>query len=69
MVFEALTKAGRQDLIGFEKHCLIKPRKFSGEKNWSKPGRKGSFGGGKPQNTEKKGKKKTIRNVHNKKKK
>lgn len=27
LVFEALTKAGRTDLIGFNKHCLIKPRK------------------------------------------
>jgi uncharacterized radical SAM protein YgiQ len=26
LVFEALTKAGRSDLIGFNKHCLIKPR-------------------------------------------
>ena len=83
LVYEALTKAGRQDLIGFEKHCLIKPRKFGGDKagNWSKSGTaskpavnknasgKGGFGGNKNQATEKKGKKKTIRNVHNKKKK
>jgi len=61
LVYEALTKAGRQDLIGFEKHCLIKPRKFAG---------KGNFVGNKSQGSaEKKGKKKTIRNVHNKKKK
>lgn len=33
LVYEALMKAGRQDLIGFEKHCLIKPRKFSGGQN------------------------------------
>ena len=92
LVYEALTKAGRQDLIGFEKHCLIKPRKFGAEKsgNWSKSGSgakagskktgslKGTSGrnsgsksnfGGKVQGTENKGKKKTIRNVHNKKKK
>ena len=61
LVYEALTKAGRQDLIGFEKHCLIKPRKFGGEKagNWSKN----------QSSKDKKPKKKTIRNVHNKKKK
>lgn len=76
LVYEALTKAGRQDLIGFEKHCLIKPRKFGGEKagTWSKnkssnTSGKGGFGGNKNQTAEKKGKKKTIRNVHNKKKK
>ncbi|MBQ2902084.1 MAG: YgiQ family radical SAM protein [Agathobacter sp.] len=80
LVYEALTKAGRQDLIGFEKHCLIKPRKFGGEKAgvWSKNSSgktgkanagKGNLGGNKSQSTEKKGKKKTIRNVHNKKKK
>ncbi|MBQ3559072.1 MAG: YgiQ family radical SAM protein [Agathobacter sp.] len=80
LVYEALTKAGRQDLIGFEKHCLIKPRKFGGEKAgvWSKNSSgktgktnvgKGNLAGNKSQSTEKKGKKKTIRNVHNKKKK
>ena len=94
LVYEALTKAGRQDLIGFEKHCLIKPRKFGGEKaqSWNKNGSgtktgsgkggagqnsksgsasgKGGFGGNRNQGTtDRKSKKKTIRNVHNKKKK
>ncbi|MDR1017896.1 MAG: YgiQ family radical SAM protein [Lachnospiraceae bacterium] len=32
LVKEALLKAGRKDLIGFEKHCLIKPRKMSKDK-------------------------------------
>jgi len=32
LVREALFKAGRADLIGFDKHCLIKPRKISGSK-------------------------------------
>ena len=81
LVYEALTKAGRQDLIGFEKHCLIKPRKFGGEKggvaksgtgknkSGITSGRDG-FGGNKNKgSSEKKAKKKTIRNVHNKKKK
>ena len=27
LVVEALTKAGRTDLIGFDKHCLIRPRR------------------------------------------
>ncbi len=73
LVYEALTKAGRQDLIGFEKHCLIKPRKFAGEKTGASnksSTKKGNYGKNKTQgSTEKKGKKKTIRNVHNKKKK
>ncbi|MFI3175206.1 MAG: YgiQ family radical SAM protein [Bacillota bacterium] len=28
LVLEALKKAGREDLIGFDKHCLIRPRKM-----------------------------------------
>ncbi len=87
LVYEALMKAGRQDLIGFDKKCLIKPRKFAGDKAWNNAGSgksasgkkgagkssasgKGNFGGNKSQSTsDKKTKKKTIRNVHNKKKK
>ena len=30
LVFEALMKEGREDLIGFDKKCLIRPRKVSG---------------------------------------
>ncbi|MBE5955763.1 MAG: YgiQ family radical SAM protein [Lachnospiraceae bacterium] len=30
LVYEALMKAGRQDLIGFNKKCLIRPRKMAG---------------------------------------
>ncbi len=55
LVREALIKAGREDLIGFDKKCLIRPKK--GEKNYQgknvKPNAR---------------KKKTIRNVHKKKK-
>lgn len=60
LVLEALTKAGRTDLIGFDKKCLIRPRQ----------------GGRGAQPMEKRGqndkknhmeKKKTIRNVHKKK--
>ena len=36
LVKEALYKAGRQDLIGFDKKCLIKPRKIVGKKKHSK---------------------------------
>ncbi len=32
LVKEALQKAGRTDLIGFDQKCLIRPRKLSGEK-------------------------------------
>ena len=32
LVMEALKAAGREDLIGFEKKCLIRPRKLSSEK-------------------------------------
>lgn len=53
LVREALIKAGRQDLIGFEKKCLIRPKK--GE----------SFASKKP--LAKHPKKKKIRNVHHKK--
>lgn len=34
LVHEALVKAGREDLIGYDKKCLIKPRK--GVKKWNK---------------------------------
>ncbi len=33
LVKEALLKAGRQDLIGFDEKCLIRPRKLSKEKH------------------------------------
>ena len=53
LVYEALTKAHRTDLIGFDKHCLIRPRKTGVPDGGSKH----------------KEMKKTIRNVHKKKKK
>ena len=54
LVMEALRKEGGMDLVGFEKHCLIRPRKI-----------------GKKQGTDSyaNAKKKTIRNVHRRKKK
>ncbi|EEG78926.1 YgiQ family radical SAM protein [Dethiobacter alkaliphilus] len=45
LVHEALTKAGRTDLIGFSKKCLIRPRKDAGPQ---KPGKYGKPG--KPDN-------------------
>ena len=33
LVYEALMKAGREDLIGFDKHCLIRPRHQGGYGN------------------------------------
>ena len=53
LVMEALKKAGRQDLIGFDKKCLIRPRR--GEQKRAEE--------------QKPVKRKTIRNVHKKKKK
>lgn len=62
LVREALKLAGREDLIGFDKKCLIKPRKLAGEQGQKKD----------QQNSEKTQqkipKKKTIRNVHKQKK-
>lgn len=56
LVYEALVKAGREDLIGFDRKCLIKPKRADAVKNRMD---------GKNQN--KPIKKKTIRNVHKKK--
>ena len=64
LVYEALVKAGRTDLIGFDKKCLIRPRQGEyqnhGERNMRHDGKKG-------RTDQKSAKKKTIRNVHNKK--
>lgn len=64
LVYEALVKAGRTDLIGFDKKCLIRPRQGEyqnhGERNMRHGGKKG-------RTDQKPAKKKTIRNVHNKK--
>lgn len=46
LVLEALKKAGREDLIGFDKHCLIKPRKFENHYNRDNSKNKGGQGGG-----------------------
>lgn len=63
LVYEALTKAGRTDLIGFDKKCLIRPRKNYGSSG--KPHIVGKSHTAERARTG--GKKKTIRNVHKKK--
>lgn len=57
LVNEALHKAGRTDLIGFDKHCLIRPRRDSKAFD-HKPKKK---------NVEVSKKRKPIRNIHKKK--
>ncbi|MBQ8558971.1 MAG: YgiQ family radical SAM protein [Tyzzerella sp.] len=79
LVMEALKSADRMDLVGFDKHCLIRPRpdknavygkgagKSTGE---SKRTQKNTTGSQKRQNVAEKNvpkKKKAIRNVHKKK--
>ncbi len=42
LVYEALKKAGREDLIGFDKRCLIRPRNAG----YGRPGAQGGYSGG-----------------------
>ncbi len=77
LVVEALKKAGRTDLIGYDKKCLIRPRSGDGGRGYypkkeqgaggvsGVPGRRGASGGKDSQSRTGKGKK-TIRNVHKK---
>ena len=61
LVYEALIRAGRKDLIGFDKKCLIRPRNMKKETK--------EIHGHKPSAPkEKKQKTKTIRNIHKRKK-
>lgn len=70
LVVEALTKAGRTDLIGFDKKCLVRPR---GGQGVDQKGKNAPNGGGRDRNfapsvkQRNSGKKKTIRHVHKKK--
>ncbi|MDO4602469.1 MAG: YgiQ family radical SAM protein [Eubacteriales bacterium] len=59
LVMEGLKKAGRMDLVGYDKKCLIRPERKQGESSFKGTAEKGRITR----------KKKTIRNVHNKKKK
>lgn len=78
LVQEALKKAGRNDLIGFDKSCLIRPRKMASDKRWEKGSKtdRSRISSNKSKNIQSKTKqsiksdtqkKKTIRNVHKKK--
>lgn len=71
LVYEALKKAGRMDLIGLERHCLIKPRKFKYDKDFynksSNAKNQKQDKNQKNQKNQKQQKKKTIRKVHKKK--
>ena len=79
LVMEALRKENRMDLVGFDKNCLIRPRKLKNEKN-GKPqtGKNTNKASVRPENrpagkkpvkqeSAKPAKKKAIRNVHKKK--
>jgi uncharacterized radical SAM protein YgiQ len=71
LVKEALIKAGRTDLIGFDKKCLIKPRKTAAEVRQNKNTKfndKNSRNGFNGKQNDK-NKKKSIRNIHKKKQK
>lgn len=71
LVREALLKGGREDLIGFDKKCLIRPRQTAQTVPNGKRGAGICSAGGSDRTGYKadgrKGKKKTIRNVHKKK--
>ncbi len=70
LVYEALMKAGREDLIGFDKKCLIRPRRGAGgsmQKQNSAQGKHAKPANSKAARPYKK--KKTIRNIHAKKQK
>ena len=64
LVEEALKRAGRTDLIGYHRTCLIRPRR--GRSCGEMRAANGTFGG-KKKPEQKRVKKKTIRNIHKKK--
>lgn len=68
LVLEALKKADRMDLVGFDKHCLIRPKRNGSDSGKGQYG-KGQYGKGADKKKEniKPKKKKAIRNVHKKK--
>ncbi len=65
LVCEALKLAGREDLIGFGKHCLIKPRKLASEQPKKQTNQRKTSNGKKPQKAVIK---KSVRTMHNRKK-
>lgn len=66
LVYEALEKAGRMDLIGFDKKCLIKPKRGQGSFWGNKANASNKDNKFSPKDTKPK-KKKAIRNIHKKK--
>ncbi|MBQ8327355.1 MAG: YgiQ family radical SAM protein [Lachnospiraceae bacterium] len=66
LVMEALKKEGREDLIGFSKECLIRPRNMD-KKASVQYGQDKKSNYNNAKRAEKPKKKKTIRNVHKKK--
>ena len=67
LVREALVKGGREDLIGFDKKCLIRPRNNQRDKGGKTETRQNNSTNTNRPNKVKTGKKRTIRNVHHKK--
>ena len=67
LVYEALVKAGREDLIGFEKKCLIRPRRMGNAGNTALENGYNKYKKNEKKADKKPVKKKTIRNVHKKK--
>lgn len=65
LVREALYKAGRTDLIGFDKHCLIKPRQLKKDR----AAKKGEQDRRKLQSSKNKTKNNRVRNTENRQKK
>ena len=67
LVYEALEKAGRLDLVGFDKKCLIKPKKGQGTQYGNKYASNEYKSNNNKQKDVKPKKKKSIRNIHKKK--
>lgn len=79
IVLEALKKAGRMDLVGYDKHCLLRPKRHGGKNqgtSYSKSrapergndsGHRNTSGSGNASGGKRLYKKKAIRNVHKKK--
>ena len=79
IVLEALKKAGRMDLVGYDKHCLLRPKRHGGKNqgtSYSKSrapergndsGHRNKSGSGNASGGKHPYKKKAIRNVHKKK--
>ena len=79
IVLEALKKAGRMDLVGYDKHCLLRPKRHGGKNQGTShsksrapergndSGHRNTSGSGNASGGKRPYKKKAIRNVHKKK--